>query len=210
MKRKAFTLAEVLITLGVIGIVAALTMPALVANYQKKVLVTRMQKINAIWATAGSVLEAEGLGQDRSMLTTNYSLDEIEEWWNVNFAEQIKTVNTKKLSRGLTVAFPDGSGAFFYNYAPSAGMTVYHIWCVNAKDCMDMDDSSLSTLGNGKTIFPGGLTGRAYRSASDEGGVITREYLVENCAANPSTRDSNCAALIKYDGWEIKDDYPWF
>lgn len=30
-----FTLAEVLITLGVIGIVAAMTLPALVQNYQK-------------------------------------------------------------------------------------------------------------------------------------------------------------------------------
>ena len=33
-----FTLAEVLITLGVIGVVAALTLPALIANYQKQVL----------------------------------------------------------------------------------------------------------------------------------------------------------------------------
>ncbi len=39
MNRKiAFTLAEVLITLGIIGVVAAMTMPALIANYQKKVL----------------------------------------------------------------------------------------------------------------------------------------------------------------------------
>lgn len=38
MKNKfnAFTLAEVLITLGIIGVVAALTLPALIQNYQKK------------------------------------------------------------------------------------------------------------------------------------------------------------------------------
>ena len=35
-KRAAFTLAEVLITLGIIGIVAAMTLPSLVANYRKK------------------------------------------------------------------------------------------------------------------------------------------------------------------------------
>ena len=35
MKKRAFTLAEVLITLGIIGIVAALTMPTLIGNYQK-------------------------------------------------------------------------------------------------------------------------------------------------------------------------------
>lgn len=33
-KKFGFTLAEVLITLGVIGIVAALTLPSVVANYQ--------------------------------------------------------------------------------------------------------------------------------------------------------------------------------
>lgn len=37
MKRlKAFTLAEVLITLGIIGVVAAISMPTLIQNYQKK------------------------------------------------------------------------------------------------------------------------------------------------------------------------------
>lgn len=32
----AFTLAEVLVTLGIIGVVASLTMPGLMGNYQKK------------------------------------------------------------------------------------------------------------------------------------------------------------------------------
>lgn len=35
-KAKAFTLAEVLITLGIIGVVAALTIPALMQNIQDK------------------------------------------------------------------------------------------------------------------------------------------------------------------------------
>ena len=34
--KKAFTLAEVLITLGVIGVVAAMTIPGMITNYQKK------------------------------------------------------------------------------------------------------------------------------------------------------------------------------
>ena len=33
-----FTLAEVLIVLGIIGVVAALTMPSLISNYQKKII----------------------------------------------------------------------------------------------------------------------------------------------------------------------------
>ena len=42
--KRAFTLAEVLITLGIIGIVAALTLPSLIANYKKKVYVTQLKK----------------------------------------------------------------------------------------------------------------------------------------------------------------------
>ncbi len=43
-KRAAFTLAEVLITLGIIGVVAAIIMPALMANYQKMVLRQQFKK----------------------------------------------------------------------------------------------------------------------------------------------------------------------
>ena len=34
--RAGFTLAEVLITLGIVGVVAAMTIPTLVANYQER------------------------------------------------------------------------------------------------------------------------------------------------------------------------------
>src|SRR5574344_534598 len=43
-KKSAFTLAEVLITLGIIGVVAALTLPSLIENHNKKVWVTALQK----------------------------------------------------------------------------------------------------------------------------------------------------------------------
>jgi len=46
-KRLAFTLAEVLITLGIIGVVAALTIPTLMANYQKVQYVTGLKKAYA-------------------------------------------------------------------------------------------------------------------------------------------------------------------
>ena len=43
-KKAAFTLAEVLITLGIIGVVAALTLPTLIQNHQKQVYVTQLKK----------------------------------------------------------------------------------------------------------------------------------------------------------------------
>lgn len=41
---KSFTLAEVLITLGIIGVVAAITLPTIVSNYQKTQYVTGLKK----------------------------------------------------------------------------------------------------------------------------------------------------------------------
>ena len=40
-RKIAFTLAEVLITLGIIGVVAALTLPTLIENHNKRVVETR-------------------------------------------------------------------------------------------------------------------------------------------------------------------------
>jgi len=42
--KKAFTLAEVLITLGIIGVVAAMTIPNLISNYQKRAWTAQLQK----------------------------------------------------------------------------------------------------------------------------------------------------------------------
>ena len=36
IRRAAFTLAEVLITLGIIGVVAAMTIPTLITSYKEK------------------------------------------------------------------------------------------------------------------------------------------------------------------------------
>lgn len=52
MNKYAFTLAEVLITMGIIGIVAALTIPALIANYQKQVTVDRLKKSFSVISNA--------------------------------------------------------------------------------------------------------------------------------------------------------------
>lgn len=43
--RNGFSLAETLITLGIIGIIAALTLPTLISKYQEKVLVSLAKKI---------------------------------------------------------------------------------------------------------------------------------------------------------------------
>ncbi len=45
LKKCAFTLAEVLVTLGIIGVVSAMTVPTLIQNHQRKVYVTQLHKV---------------------------------------------------------------------------------------------------------------------------------------------------------------------
>ncbi len=43
--KKGFTLAETLVTLGIIGVISALTIPTLIGNYQGKVRIAQLQKV---------------------------------------------------------------------------------------------------------------------------------------------------------------------
>lgn len=58
-KSGAFTLAEVLITLGVIGVVSAITLPLLVSGYQKFVLKNQFKKSYSIISNALRNIEAD-------------------------------------------------------------------------------------------------------------------------------------------------------
>ena len=69
-KKAAFTLAEVLITLGIIGIVAALTIPNLVVKYQRKVMQTRFQKAYSILTEVNTRMIAENINQYRDFVRT--------------------------------------------------------------------------------------------------------------------------------------------
>lgn len=51
--RSAFTLAEVLVTLGIIGVVSALTLPTLMQDHQRKVYVTQLHKVYNDFSQAG-------------------------------------------------------------------------------------------------------------------------------------------------------------
>ena len=52
LKKCAFTLAEVLITLGIIGVVAAMTIPTLISNHQKKQTVAQLKTAYSLFSRA--------------------------------------------------------------------------------------------------------------------------------------------------------------
>lgn len=56
---QAFTLAEVLITLGIVGIVAAITLPSLIQDYQISANINRLKNTYSILSQAVKASEAD-------------------------------------------------------------------------------------------------------------------------------------------------------
>lgn len=57
--KKGFTLSEILITLGIIGIIAVLTVPAVMKNYQNRLYVAQLRKAYSQIAEAAQAIMAD-------------------------------------------------------------------------------------------------------------------------------------------------------
>ena len=77
LKAPAFTLAEVLVTLGIIGVVSAMTVPSLMQNYQKQSYVTQLHKAYNLCSQAALqvLTDRNALSLKEAGIT---SLDEID------------------------------------------------------------------------------------------------------------------------------------
>ena len=62
IRRAGFTLAEVLITLGIIGVVAAMTIPTLIKDYKRAVSITKLKKTYSTLQQAIQKTVADNLG----------------------------------------------------------------------------------------------------------------------------------------------------
>ncbi|MBP7211842.1 type II secretion system protein [bacterium] len=69
--KKAFTLAEVLITLGIIGIVAALTIPTLMQKTQEHETISKLKKVYATLTNAYELAVNENGSMDGWNITTD-------------------------------------------------------------------------------------------------------------------------------------------
>mgnify|MGYP004671590339 CR=1 FL=1 len=93
-RRVAFTLAEVLITLGIIGVVAALTIPSLVAKYQKYVLKNQFLKAYSNLQNAiNMTISANGTYYDCYTYVAQYHDTECVAFWN-DFRKNLKILKT--------------------------------------------------------------------------------------------------------------------
>ena len=118
LKKAAFTLAEVLITLGIIGVVAAMTLPTLVQNYKKTVYVNQLKKfVSTFEQGLQKMLADEGVQRlsDLPDLGTGY--------YTWDFAADAQAVIDDFLSKGFYVAYKDAQGYllndWIHNYEDS-------------------------------------------------------------------------------------------
>lgn len=117
-KHKAFTLAEVLITLGIIGIVAAMTLPALIQKQQKKVLLTQIKTTYSILYEALNRAKAD-YGEFKYWSYNDENFTGAENSWNwsnkylVPYIKNVKLYNKSTLDgcNNITYRMPDGSVA---------------------------------------------------------------------------------------------------
>ena len=85
LPKSAFTLAEVLITLGIIGVVAALTIPSLISNYQDKQFKTAYKKA---YSDISQVVQ-EGIIENQFTRTTKWNGEALSQEMNL-FREKFK------------------------------------------------------------------------------------------------------------------------
>ena len=124
-RRVAFTLAEVLITLGIIGVVAALTIPSLIAKYQDKVLIQQTKKAFSAFQNGLALASQDnGTPGDNSL---TFPKDESSYFTVVkNFSKYFKG------SQVCLNSSQKGCSQFFYQCAQAvptynnAGETVYN------------------------------------------------------------------------------------
>lgn len=118
-KKSGFTLAEVLITLGVIGVVAAMTIPTLMMNYQKQVWESKLKKTFAI---ATNACERMLIEENVSRVNETEVYGEIS---NDNLRKYFKLMQDGQevSGKGFSILLPDS--AVLYLTAENNGFKFY-------------------------------------------------------------------------------------
>ena len=103
VRRCAFTLAEVLITLAIIGVVAAMTIPTLIADYQEKQTVSQLTKVYATLTSAYQMMQAE-YGPITTWGMKNTNTGEVDEEGNPIYDFSAQNLIAERLKKYLKVA----------------------------------------------------------------------------------------------------------
>lgn len=207
--KSAFTLSEVLITLGIIGVVAAMTMPTLIKNYQKHVT---LNKLKSTYTILNNAIE---------MAKTEYGVD-VNSWDMPNVGRKVDSEYFAKtyLMPYLKILNKEPASNNGYYFTLVNGV---YVAVVSFSQSSSVADSRIridmyingkkSSYKNAREVFSIELGGGTGQTGLDKnkfwpyafGTTTYRGTLKTNCINNSAA----CFALIMFDNWKIKNDYPW-
>lgn len=219
---KAFTLAETLITLGIIGIVATLTIPTLVENYQKEQAVSQLKKTFTELAQLVKQSELDNGNNSQWDWGSDYSTAQVsfDKYWApyLKIAQRCTSYsncgytssNPWKLITGVTYTVPISSSS-----SSSVGSSVIladgtFIMVRTLENTTSRKDLFVDINGNkGPNIFSKDL----FSFVLDPNkGLMPQCYnwLTSSANTNCISGDTKCCPTkIINDGWKIASDYPW-
>ena len=230
--RNGFTLAEVLITLVIIGVVAAMTIPTVIAKHQKEQTVNQLKQVFSQFNQAVRMATA----QYGDTVTWDYSLRGID-FFNTYLTGLVKVeekdynqseVPYKAVSgdseTGLT-HFGNDAKVIILNSGVRVhtdAVTPSSVSVKNKRKCYSVDINGLKAPNKfGRDTFMiclDGEHGTVVPHHSDDSELqyveksrdeIKNGPSANNYQCNKNGRGMWCAALIVNDSWQIKDDYPW-
>ncbi len=216
LKATAFTLAEVLITLGIIGVVAAMTIPTLTSNYRKHEAVTKLKKAYTTVNQAIKLSEVE-YGDVYEWAGEKHDLTNVDDaiiWFNKYIGKHLEITEIKPdyENNVFYVYLKDGSIFRFTYYISDIGFYLNKKALENPKPGINeflfrfnpvLKESQKNNIEEYK--YDGTKTIEPYAYGWDG----TREQLIKGSVYySCESGGAYCAKLIQYDGWRISKDYP--
>lgn len=207
-------MAEVLITLGIIGVVSALTIPNVVQNYQKHVAETKLKVAYQLFSEVierakldnGGIIEVP---HDLALSLTNTSADITSMYFDPYF-DGAEKYNGK----GIRVANKANSWVYIvqnYNRATCIPKKGFCYWVFNhSSNYRDLHIDINGPKGPniaGRDVFSFRLSGTAPTYTIDS--LKPVKSRCDKSSDNSAWNGFGCAELIINNGWKIPDDYPW-
>jgi len=222
-KHAAFTLAEVLITLGIIGVVAAMTIPALMAKYQKEQTVTKLKRAISVLNQAYKLSFDENGDASSKEAYDMGSEAYLNKYWTpyIKINTICKTYADCGYKSITPFKFYDGStcGWQIINENARIGITTmdgftYIIFTARFTDAVGSTipgtDVWVDINGSegpnqiGRDVF--WLVRAEDKGVFPKGFDKSDDYVNKNCKGKG---DNTCAEKIRRAGWKIEKDYPW-
>ena len=214
-KRAAFTLAEVLLTLGIIGVVAAMTMPVLITNHQKQKTVSYVRKFyneinNAVRMAVVDNGDVELWVEDYRTSDYNANLQFVQNYI-LPYIKYLRVDNCYEtrvcvyLSYGMFTYNVDSNGgdiAFFIN-------SKYEIFPKNYFGFQFNKRNDNPNLGNRPTVEPYVYKWDGDYNPPESNTLKTASWGGCNTSAGGDAKYAYCTKWIQLNDWKIPDDYPW-